>query len=90
MRKSKERAGLKVTYDPEADVLAINLRPLKESLGAAEVSQDHYLHLDAKGRLVSIEILRASEHYGRTPNYLDNRAPQGRRSAKERRSAGRR
>jgi uncharacterized protein YuzE len=137
-------AGIRVTYDPQGDVLAVGLGPLRKALGATEVSPDHYLHLDPKGRLVSIEILRASKHYrrsllqgfpspvrlltlnetaaaaglatttlrsqihaGRLPavkrgrdwlvaehdlwNYLDNRAPQGRRSnSKTKRSSKRR
>ncbi len=142
MTKTKAGPGIRVTYDAEADVLAIDLRRPRESIGAKEVSPGHYLHQDAKGRFVSLEVLDASEHYGRAGleqlpspttwltvgeaaeksglapttlrtqihagklraerrardwvvaehelwNYLERRAPQGRRSTKERRRARR-
>lgn len=60
-----KQAGIRVTYDPEADVFAIHLAPLRTALGASELTRDHYAHLDPRGRLVALEILRASQHYDR-------------------------
>jgi excisionase family DNA binding protein len=54
-----------MTYDPEADALAVNLRPLREAMGGVEVAPGQFVHQDPEGRIVSIEILRASEYVGR-------------------------
>ena len=142
MSRAQKSLGIRVTYDVEADVLSVELGRPREALGATEVTPGHYVHLDSAGRLVAIEVLDASEHYGPkvldglpTParwltmseasrksglapttlrtqiqagrlravkrardwvvaehelwNYIDNRAPQGRRSVKERRPPGR-
>jgi uncharacterized protein YuzE len=56
-----------LTYDPEADALAIDLvaSPVGRVL-TRRLTADHHLDFDSRGRLVGIEVLHASRHYPRT------------------------
>lgn len=56
--------GIRVTYDPEADALAVELRRAIGRPTTKELSPDHHADFDTRGRLVALEILRASRHYG--------------------------
>ena len=49
-----------VTYDLDADALAINLGP-ERPIEGEEVSPGVILHFDDAGRIVSIELLNASK-----------------------------
>jgi len=53
---------MKITYDPEADVLCIILSSAVPS-DSVEIESGTYYEVDDTGHLVSIEILDASEKY---------------------------
>jgi uncharacterized protein YuzE len=56
---------IRLTYDPEADALAIDLAPLSHAIGATKVARDAYAHLTPSGSVVSFEVLNASTHVPR-------------------------
>ena len=49
-------------YDASVDALAIELRPEAKSARTVRVTPDVRLDFDAKGRLVTVEVLGASGH----------------------------
>jgi len=55
-----------ITYDPEADVLAITWRDTKPG-GGKEVAPDLFVECDAAGQAVGLELLRASKHLDGEP-----------------------
>lgn len=56
--------GMLVSYDPEIDALFIGLRRV-EPVDSQEINESVTLDLDDRGRLVSIEILDATEQLGK-------------------------
>lgn len=57
---------MKFTYDPEVDALNVELLA-GESARTVELTPNVFADLDANGRLLSVEVLAASESY---PPYL--------------------
>ncbi len=55
---------MRLTYDPEADALAIVLREDLVLADSADVAEGVTALLDGNGRLIGLEILDASEHVG--------------------------
>ena len=55
-----------ITYDPEADVLAITWREAKPG-GGKEVAPDLFVECDERGEPVGMELLRASTHVDGEP-----------------------
>ena len=53
-------------YDASVDALAIELRPEAKSARTVRVTPDVRLDFDAKGRLVTVEVLGASGHVPRS------------------------
>lgn len=54
---------MRFTYDPAADALSIQLVPGAASTRTVKIAPDCNADLDARSRLVSIEILQASAYY---------------------------
>ncbi len=59
-----DEQGMLVSYDPESDALFIGLRRV-EPVDSREINESVTLDLDDRGRLVSIEILDATEQLGK-------------------------
>lgn len=57
---------MRITYDPRADVLAVELRDVDPERGQ-EVAPDLVVEVDAQGQVVSIELLNASKHLDGDP-----------------------
>ena len=55
-----------ITYDPQADVLAIILRDVEPERGH-EVAPDLVIELDSQGQVVSMELLNARKHVDGDP-----------------------
>lgn len=53
---------IELKYDRTVDALAIVLRPGDKSARTIRVTDDVRVDLDSGGRLVTIELLNASEH----------------------------
>ena len=51
---------MKITYDKEADALAIWFKGVK-SATTIDVTEDIFVDVDSKGRLAGIEVLHASK-----------------------------
>ncbi len=60
---------MKITYDPEVDVLYIQLRDIVPS-DSTDIEEGVTVELDDDGHIVAIEILDASERM--TPDELAN------------------
>lgn len=56
---------VRVLYDAEADALAVEFNPTGRSARMVRVAPGVNVDLDAKGRLVTLEVLGASEHVSR-------------------------
>lgn len=54
---------MRVTYDPTADALAIELAPEAQTARMVKLAPTVNADFDARGRLVTIEILNASAWY---------------------------
>lgn len=54
---------MQMTYSPTADAVAIELVPEAPSARTQHLGPDIAADFDARGRLVSLEILNASAHY---------------------------
>jgi uncharacterized protein YuzE len=54
---------MQMTYSPTADAVAIELAPEATSARTQHMGPDIIADFDARGRLVSLEILNASDHY---------------------------
>lgn len=54
---------MRITYDPSADAMAVDLAPTSRSARTQHLSDDVLVDFDARGRLTSIEILNASAYY---------------------------
>lgn len=65
MAAAHERGTIRFTYDPEADAVAIHLHDTSGRIETLEISTDHLADFDRRGNLVGLEILNASQHYGR-------------------------
>ncbi|MCL4477647.1 MAG: DUF2283 domain-containing protein [Deltaproteobacteria bacterium] len=52
---------MKITYDPKYDLLYLKMGEAKKVL-CKEVNDDITVDMDAKGKLIGIEILSASQH----------------------------
>jgi uncharacterized protein YuzE len=52
---------MRITYDPEADALYIELRTDVSSLDAIDVEEGVTANLDRDGHIIGLEILDASE-----------------------------
>lgn len=52
--------NVKYRYDPEADALAITLLPGATSARTIEADERRFVDVDAKGRVIAIEVLWAS------------------------------
>ncbi|MCH7476404.1 MAG: DUF2283 domain-containing protein [Gemmatimonadetes bacterium] len=55
---------MRFTYDEAVDAMAVELAPGAKSKRTRRVARDVNIDLDARGRLISVEVLNASEHYG--------------------------
>lgn len=55
-----KKEDMKVTYDPQADLLYTCLDPSKRELRNREVSEDLIEDLEAEDRIVGIEVLDTS------------------------------
>ena len=55
-----------ITYDPQADVLAIRLRDVDPERGR-EVAPDLVVEVDGRGQVVGMELLNASTHVDGDP-----------------------
>ena len=53
---------MKIIYEPDGDVLEIRLTE-EDWVKAVDINPDTVAHLDLQGRLSSIEVFGASEHY---------------------------
>ena len=51
---------MKITYDKEADALAIWFQGV-QSIKTIDVTEDIFVDVDSKGRLAGIEVLHASK-----------------------------
>jgi uncharacterized protein YuzE len=60
---------MKITYDPEGDVLYIELRHVPAS-DSSDVEEGVTVDLDSEGHIIGVEILDASERM--TPDELAN------------------
>ena len=58
-----KRKQFRIAYDPDVDILVIDLGDLTTSVGATEISQGVYLDLDEQGTVLSLEVLDASKRY---------------------------
>jgi uncharacterized protein YuzE len=56
---------IEMRYDPEADALAVELRPGASSARTVRVSDTVRADFDARGRLLGLEVLNASWHLDR-------------------------
>ncbi|MDX1585080.1 MAG: DUF2283 domain-containing protein [Thermoanaerobaculia bacterium] len=56
---------MKITYDRDADALYIRLKTGTEEIHVNRVSEDVACDLDEEGRVVGIEVLRASTVFDR-------------------------
>ena len=66
---------MKITYDPQADALYFELRPVKVG-NTREVGEGVYLDFDEEGELRGIEILYVSLRApGVTKGHLDIQLP---------------
>lgn len=54
---------MRLTYDKRADALAVELAPDAKSVRTKQLAPDLMLDFDAKGRLITVEILGASAQY---------------------------
>lgn len=54
---------MRIQYDPEVDVLVVDLGDLKTSVGAEEIAPGVWLDRDAEGTPLSIEVLGAGKRY---------------------------
>lgn len=52
---------MRISYDPKYDTLYLKVGEAEKVL-CKEVDEDIALDMDARGRLVAIEVLSASEH----------------------------
>ncbi len=52
---------MRITYDPEYDLLYIKLGEAEKVL-CKEIDEDITFDIDSEGKLVGIEVLSASEH----------------------------
>ncbi|MGI8554717.1 MAG: DUF2283 domain-containing protein [Dehalococcoidia bacterium] len=55
---------MQITYDPEADALAIIFRHDVEWYDSTDLEEGVTVDLDAKGHIIGLEILDASERLG--------------------------
>ena len=60
---------MKITYDPEADALYIELRHVRAT-DSTDVEEGVTVDLDDRGHIIGLEILDASKRM--TPNELAN------------------
>ena len=60
---------MKITYDPEADALYIELRRVR-AVDSTDVEEGVTVDLDDRGHIIGLEILDASKRM--TPNELAN------------------
>jgi uncharacterized protein YuzE len=60
---------MKITYDPDVDALYIQLREVPAS-DSVDIEECVTVDLDAKGHIIGIEVLDASERL--TPEELTN------------------
>ena len=54
---------MRFTYDETVDAMAVELAPGAKSKRTRRIARDVNIDLDARGRLISVEVLNASEHY---------------------------
>ena len=57
---------MKITYDPEVDVLYVGIRHVK-TVDSIDVESGVSVDLDAEGHIIGIEILDAKSRVGRDP-----------------------
>jgi uncharacterized protein YuzE len=57
---------MRMTYCVEADALDVELLPGAKSERTVRLSRDVLVDFDRRGRLIGVEVLNASHHYGRT------------------------
>lgn len=75
MKKNGYTPDILITYDPEADAVAIELGEKPHGrVRTKRLTTDHRADFDARGRLTGIEILNASQHY---PRLTLERLPSG-------------
>ena len=65
-RRAAPRGRMRMTYDPDADALAVELLPGGRSARTVRIGPGQAVDLDAQGRLVTLEVLNASAHYDTT------------------------
>jgi uncharacterized protein YuzE len=56
---------IEIRYDREADALSVELRPGARSARTVRVSDGVHVDFDGKGRLITLELLDASQHVDR-------------------------
>lgn len=56
---------MRITYSAEADALSVDLVPDGTSAETRRLTPDVAVDLDEDGRLIAVEVLRASQHYPR-------------------------
>ncbi|MGE0355119.1 MAG: DUF2283 domain-containing protein [Gemmatimonadales bacterium] len=69
---------MRFTYSPTADALAVELAPEAKTASSRTLGEGIQADFDAGGRLITLEILNASQHYpapalealGSPPEYL--------------------
>jgi excisionase family DNA binding protein len=54
---------MRLTYDPTVDTLAVELVHGVKSMQTKSMGPDINMDFDARGRLISLEVLNASGHY---------------------------
>ena len=54
---------MRFTYDEAADAMAVELAPGTKPTRTRRIARDVNIDFDARGRLISVELLNASEHY---------------------------
>jgi uncharacterized protein YuzE len=58
---------MRITYDPEADALAIYLRENAEYADAADIEEGVLAWLDPDGHIIGLEVIGAKERLGGDP-----------------------
>ena len=54
---------MRTKYDPEVDILVVDLGDLKTSVGAREIAPGVWLDQDVDGTVLALEVLDASRRY---------------------------
>lgn len=68
-------ARMQITYDPDVDILVVDLGDLAKSVGAEEIAPGVFLDRDEHDTVLSIEVMNASKRYDKDslaqhpPNY---------------------